>query len=132
MDDEIFKLTTYDGRYDYLLDVELPKLEIMRSVGLKTHIEKRHPNCISYFDKIQEIIDAPDYVGCNPNEPNSFELVKKYDDNLMIAIKLDMKNNYYYVATLHEVKQSKVNNRLNSGRLKPLNQSVLNNKNTSE
>ena len=68
--------------------------------------------------KLKKLSHIPDYVGVNPKESGSFELIKQYDDNILVGIKLDMKNNYYYVATLHEIKQSKIDNRLFSGRLK--------------
>ena len=121
MKDKFLKLTTYDGRFDRLLNVKLPKLDIIQSQGLKTHILKRHSSCVKYLDKINEIISSPDYVGVNPKESNSFELIKKYADNVLIGIKLDIKNNYYYVATLHDINQSKLERRIHSGRVKACN-----------
>lgn len=120
MNETSFEIATYDGQYNTLLGIDLPKLNIVQSKGLEKHIEKNHPLCLKYVPKIQEIILCPDYVGTNPRERTSFELVKKYDDNILIGIKIDIKNNYYYVATLHEIKQSKVDNRLHSGRLKKI------------
>lgn len=116
--DENKKICVYSGQYDELLGVNLPKLSIVQSDGLEKHISKRHPACLKYFNKIREIILSPDYVGVNPKESGSFELIKQYDNNVLIGIKLDIKNNYYYVATLHDIKQSKIDNRLFSGRLK--------------
>ncbi len=118
MDDNYFIVATYDGRYNSILNTDLPKLNIVQSNGLEKHISKKHPDCLKYLNKIHEIIVAPDYVGTNPKEINSFELIKRYDDNILIGIKLDIKNNYYYVATLHDIKQPKIDNRLFSGRLK--------------
>lgn len=120
MGSRIKKIATYDGQYDDILDFKMPRLDIMRADGVFDHIKKKHPACIKYFDKIQEIISCPDYVGTSPKEKGSFELVKKYDNNVLIGIKIDVKNNYYYVATLYDINQSKVNNRLHSGRLRPL------------
>lgn len=118
MDKSNFKVGIYSGQYDTLLGVNLPKLNIVQSEGLEKHISKRHPSCLKYLDKVGEIISFPDYIGMNPKESGSFELIKQYSDNILIGIKLDIKNNYYYVATLHDIKQSKINNRLFSGRLK--------------
>lgn len=39
-------------------------------------------------------------------------------DNVMVCIKLDAKENYLYVASIFEITASKLNNRINSGRLK--------------
>ncbi len=55
----------------------------------------------------------------NTKEPSSIELVKKYDENILIAIKLDKDSNGLYVASLYEIKDSKISKRLYSGRLKP-------------
>ena len=118
MDENNFKIGIYNGQYDDILGCILPKLKIVQSVGLEKHISKRHTTCLKYLDKINEIILTPDYVGINPKESGSFELIKQYGDNVLVGIKLDIKNNYYYVATLHDIKQSKIDNRLFSGRLK--------------
>ena len=120
MDGSNFEVGIYSGQYDTLLGINLPKLNIVQSEGLEKHISKRHPSCLKYLSKISEIISHPDYIGINPKESGSFELIKKYDDNVLIGIKIDIKNNYYYVATLHDIKQSKINNRLHSGRLKKI------------
>lgn len=120
MDGSNFEVGTYNGQYDTLLGVTLPKLNIIQSEGLEKHISKRHPSCLQYLSKVSEIISSPDYIGINPKENSSFELIKQYDNNVLIGIKLDIKNNYYYVATLHDIKQSKINNRLFSGRLKKI------------
>ena len=118
MEENIFELGFYRGQYNNIIGEEFPEKRIVRSEGLMTHIQKRHPNCVKYFEKISEIISNPDYVGVNPKEKGSFELVKIYDDNILIGIKLDIKNDYFYVATLHEIKQSKLERRIFSGRLK--------------
>ena len=120
MNDTCFNVGAYGGQYNTLLGINLPKLNIMQSEGLEKHIIKRHPSCLEYINKVSEIISSPDYVGVNPKESSSFELIKQYDDNILIGIKLDIKNNYYYVTTLHDINQSKINNRLFSGRLKKI------------
>lgn len=120
MNDKNFEVGTYNGQYDDILGITLPKLNIVQSEGLEKHIAKRHPSCMDYLSKISEIITSPDYIGTNPKECSSFELIKRYSDNVLIGIKLDKKNNYYYVATLHDIKQSKIDNRLHSGRLKKI------------
>lgn len=118
MSNELLKITTYDGRYNKILKTDLPKLSIYQSQGLKTHVSKRHSKCVQYLDKIHEIINSPDYVGINPKESNSFELIKRYDNNILVGIKLDIKNNYFYIATLHDINQSKLERRIHSGRIK--------------
>lgn len=64
-------------------------------------------------------MSTPDYAGINPNETGiSLELIKRYADNVMIGIKLDVEGNYLYVSTMHEVQDSKISRRLHSGRIK--------------
>ena len=89
------KIGIYKNEYNIKLSVSLPCLDIMQSSGLAVHVQKNHPN-----------------------QPNSIELIKCYSDNILIAIKLDIANNYYYIASLYDVTQAKINNNLNSGRLK--------------
>ena len=120
MSENSFDVGVYIGEYDDILGRVLPRLNIVQSEGLEIHIRKNHPSCLGYLDKVSEIISSPDYVGVNPKECTSFELVKRYGDNILMGIKLDAKNGYYYVATLHDIKQSKVDNRLHSGRLKKI------------
>ena len=92
---------------------------VYQSTGLIKHIEKRHPDCLSYLDCITDIINHPDYIGTNPNETvPSLEFVKKLDDNILVGIKLDIKDNYLYIATLHTITTSKLEHRVASGRLK--------------
>ncbi len=90
-------------------------LKIMQSSGLRGHIAKRHPECLRYFSRIADIISHPDYVGRTSD--NAFELVKVFDNDLQIGIKVDASEGYCYVATLHIIAHSKVLRRLYSGRL---------------
>ena len=36
---------------------------------------------------------------------------------MLVGIKLDMKNDYFYVATIHEISNLKLNQRIKNGRL---------------
>ncbi len=116
--DNLNKVGEYTGEYNNLLNINLPCVPIYVSDGLKKHIQARHSNCMGYISKIPDIISNPDYVGKNPTEPNSIELVKTFADNIQIGIKLDTSKGYLYVATLFDIKQAKINRRLHSGRLK--------------
>lgn len=116
--DKNIKVGAYREIFNFLTDQQLPLLDIVQSTGLEKHILKRHPNYIEYMDKIPEILLIPDYIGHNPKEPESIELVKVYEDNIQIAVKLDSTNDYYYVASLYEISNKKLSERLHSGRLK--------------
>lgn len=83
-------------------------------------IKRNHQNCLKYVDCISDIIEKPDFIGVNPNEKEKFsmELIKCYADNVLVGIKLDQEGDYLYVATMHEVSESKIKRRLHSGRIR--------------
>lgn len=64
------------------------------------------------------MILEPDYVGVHPKEANSVELVKCIGPNVMVCVKLDVSGGYFYVASVFEISARKLENRINSGRLK--------------
>ena len=90
--------------------------------NLKKHLEKRnHDNMIKYLSRISELIENPDYIGINPRERGrSIEYVIQLEENVLIGIKLDYKNEYFYIATMHEISELKLNQRIKNGRLKSL------------
>ena len=117
MKENLFIVGKYIELFNTLSGQRLPCAEIYQSKGLKKHIEKRHPNEMDILSKIPLIIAAPDFVGHNPKEPDSVELVKVLGDNLMVCIKLDVSNGVLFVASAFSISSAKLNNRLNSGRL---------------
>ena len=108
----------YKEEYNKQLNINLPIDDIYQSDGLITHIQKQHKGFECYMPDIPDIIENPDYIGVNPKEPDSIELIKVLKDNILVAVKLDKKNNYLYVASLYDISNSKLQNRLNSGRIK--------------
>ena len=66
--------------------------------------KKHHPEIKdSIMLNIPNIISSPDYIGKNPKEPNSIELVKDIGKNTKVCVKLDTKNEYLYVASIFEI-----------------------------
>ena len=90
--------------------------------NLRKHLEKRnHDNMIKYLSRISDLLENPDYIGINPRErEKSIEYVIQLEENVLIGIKLDYKNEYFYIATMHEISQLKLNQRIKNGRLKSL------------
>lgn len=118
MNNKVFPVSSYNKEFNKYLPVKFDQDFIYQSFGLEKHIEKRHPECLPYLRFISSIIDSPDYIGVNPNEiGDSFELVKIFSENIQIGIKLDMKENYLYVATLHTITDGKLNHGIKNGRL---------------
>lgn len=119
MKDKIFQIAPFNKLFNEYLPHKIQYDYIYQSSGLEKHILKRHPECVEYLQYIPFIINHPDYIGINPNESGtSFELVKVFDKNIQIGIKLDIKDNYLYVATLHTITNGKLQHGLENGRLK--------------
>lgn len=116
----LLKVGKYNQHFNELLGINMENLEIYRSKGLPAHmIKRKHFNCLKYIDYIPDIILNPNYIGVNPNaQGNSIELIKRYSDNVMIGIKLDIDGKYLYVSTMHDIQESKISRRLHSGRIK--------------
>ena len=67
---------------------------------------------------VPDVIAAPDYIGKHPSEQNSIELVKEVEKNVMVCVKLDRSNHYLFVASVFEISDGTLRNRIHSGRLK--------------
>ena len=119
MNDRI-KVGRYNLEFNKILDIDYEELDIYSSDGLIKHMKKRnHKNCLKYIENIPDIINNPDYIGINPKETErSVELIKQYEDNVMLGIKLDADEKYYYVSTMFEIQESKIERRLHSDRIK--------------
>ncbi|MBR7926928.1 hypothetical protein KBI51_01910 [Aerococcaceae bacterium zg-ZUI334] len=105
-------------KYEKLVGLPIEVDKVSVSDGLIKHIQKRHPNMIRYIDDIGYILNNPDYLGFNANQPSdSFECIKVLSDNVLVAVKLDSKNGYYYVASIYDVKDSKLAHMVRNGRL---------------
>lgn len=121
MNPNLIPIAEFNKKLNKYLPYNLDYDVIYQSLGLVKHIEKRHPDCVRYLNHLESIISTPDYIGVNPNEKGtSFELVKVFDQNIQIGIKLDIKDNYLYVATLHSITESKLAHGLKNGRLKKI------------
>lgn len=90
------------------------------SQGLRKHIIKHnHENVLKYYDDVRNIIANPDYIGINPNEKSvSFECIKVMEDNVLVAVKLDSKRSYFYVASIYSITESKLKKMIKSGRVR--------------
>ncbi|MPN37301.1 hypothetical protein SDC9_184817 [bioreactor metagenome] len=90
--------------------------------GVKKHVKKKHKDFLKYLDNISDIINSPDYIGVNPNEPNSVEFIKIFDDIILVSVNLctNTEQQYLYVSSLYDISNGKLQNRINSGRLKKI------------
>lgn len=128
---KLLKVGTYKQIFNELLGVSLKIRTIYCSEGLVAHLRSRkHFSALKYIDNIPDIIADPDYIGINPRESvDSIELIKRYEENIIIGIKLDIDRDYYYVSTMYEIQDSKIKRRLHSGRIKTFSKAIDNGEN---
>ena len=98
------------------------KIEVINSnvyvhQGTFKHISKRHPDILNSKDIIIKVLDSPDYIGQNPKEKSSLELIKKIDENYLVAIKIDIKTNNLIVASTYKISDSKLQKMILSNRV---------------
>ncbi|HFI0535429.1 hypothetical protein HO913_02120 [Streptococcus suis] len=93
---------------------------LIHEENLKKHMLKsRHRKMIKYIPDVADILNAPDYIGQNKNvESESFEAIKVLADNVLVAVKLDKKNDYFFVASVYDITDSKLNHMKRNGRIK--------------
>lgn len=119
MTDKLIPVAKFNKTFNQYLPYTFDCENIYQSEGLEKHIAKRHPECLPYLEHLASIIAAPDYIGVNPRETEaSFELVKILAENIQVGIKLDKKNGYLYIATIHPITTGKLQHGLGNGRLK--------------
>lgn len=121
MANKLIPIAKYNKAFDKYLPYPFDYEFVYQSNGLVKHIAKRHPECLQYVQLIPSIIASPDYIGINPHEAGiSFELVKVMTQNVQVGIKLDVQNDYLYVATLHTITNGKLQHSVANGRLKKI------------
>ncbi|NOJ74025.1 hypothetical protein HMI46_26290 [Paenibacillus alvei] len=104
-----------------LINVDFQTEDVKMYPGALKHIRRNHPGILEdYGHLIPDIIANPDFVGQNPKELNSVELVKAITPHLLLAIKLDP-SGYLFVSSFYDMHNGpvKLQKRLASGRLVP-------------
>lgn len=107
--------------HDDLKAVICPEKEI-RGIfideGTKRHIRRRHPYTYKlYFDKLEEVLREPDYIGIDRIEKGRFELVKWYKDPLLVAFKIDEECRVF-VSSMYIIEPGRIKKRIQYGTLK--------------
>lgn len=100
------------------LDFEAEK-PILLSDKRKKHMEKHRDEFEDFdkaYDRIEEIIASPDFVGRHPSG-RSLEYIKKIDGNVLVAVRL---SESLTVRTMYVIKDSKLENYLKAGRTKKM------------
>lgn len=103
---------------EFKLDFE-EGAEILLSPKRKKHMEKHRDEFSDFdatFERIDEIIQNPDFVGRHPNG-QSLEYIKKIDGNVLVAVRL---SDTLTVRTMYVIKETKLQNYIKSGRTKKI------------
>lgn len=105
--------------YEKYLNLARQADNVIISDGLSKHLIKRnHENMLRYIPQLSEILNQPDFIGRNPKQPeSSFECIKVLDDNVLVAVKLDVKSDYYFVASMYDVTDDKLRHMEENGRV---------------
>ena len=113
--DKLIRLAVLNTEISKVLNENLESLIVYRSKGLISHLIKRkHYVALKYINMLPDIIERPDYAGYYKG---NVELVKCYSDNIFVSIRIDSNKKYYYVTTVFEVKKSKIDSYVKSGRI---------------
>lgn len=114
-DNELIEIASFNTKLNNWLGTTYKSFTIYRSKGLLAHlINRKHFVSAKYIDYLPDIINHPDFAGIHDG---NIELIKCFKDNIFISIKLDSKKSKHYVATIFDVKQSKIDSYIRSGRL---------------
>ena len=101
-----------------LINVELNPGEIKHLPGGIKHIKKKRPDCFDkYLSEIPSIISKPDYIGSNPKYPNSIEYIKKIEENVLVAVRLNSKKSILCITTMYPVTNSKIKRMVSKNRI---------------
>ena len=121
MDHEKIGQVTNEVKEIFNIVLEASDIKVNKE-GLRSHMMKRrHNDVIQHIEDLELILSNPDFVGINPREKcASFEYVKRFDDNVLVAIKLHKSGDFFYVPTMYRIQDYKLQSRINSGRLRKI------------
>ena len=121
MDHEKIGQVTNEVKEIFNIVLEASDIKVNKE-GMRSYMMKRHHNdVIQHIEDLELILSNPDLVGTNPREKGaSFEYVKRFDDNVLVAIKLHKSGDFFYVPTMYRIQDYKLQSRIKSGRLRKI------------
>ena len=89
------KIGAFDiSKYD--INITTITNEVILTNERKWHILKSHPEVKPYINKINDILSNPDNVYLETTKENTLWLIKKYNHNVIITLKLQVVKNKKY------------------------------------
>lgn len=122
------KIGTFDIS-KYNIDITTTTNEVILTDERKWHILKRHPEVKPYINKISEILSNPDNVYLETTKENTLWLIKKYDKNVKITLKLQVVKNKKYknsIIQMQCISEKRIMKYLENGKIKIINKIVEN------
>jgi hypothetical protein len=112
------KICILKKKYLNVLNIQNCKCRIVYlTVSTEFHILKRHPQDYEiYSNRITEVLSKPDYIGKSPVNPNRMELVKVFDDVVLVSVKIN-KAGILYITSMYTIGNHQLNSRIKNGRL---------------
>ena len=112
------KICAIKKKHLYALNIQNCKCRnVYLSTGAEFHILKGHSQDYeNYFNKMGEIISNPDYIGKSPETPDSIEIVKIFNDIVLVSIAIN-KNGFLYISSMYSIGTHQLNSRIRNGRL---------------
>ena len=84
------------GKFDiskYTNEIETTTKDVILTEKQKEHILERHPEMKEYIKEIPKILKDPDLIFKQLDKEDTLWVIKKYEDNLKITLKLNTINN---------------------------------------
>ena len=102
---------------------------IYASPGVIKHIKNKHGKHLGkkiiedIIGYMKQIINDPDYIGVYSIRENEIhiELIKSLKTNILVGIDINEERDYIFVSTMYPITDSKINNKIYSGKLKKYN-----------
>ena len=71
-----------------LLGLSLKPSPILIGPSNEQHMQNEHPeDYLKYFDRISEILSAPDYIGRHPSN-GSVKFIKTLEEHVLVAVRI--------------------------------------------
>jgi len=103
------------------LGLNITSKEIIIYPGAIRHIRERHPYAFKkYFHRLIEMINRPDYIGIARRDHHKIEFIKKYKENILVALKME-EGNHIFVSSMYSVEESAIKKRVEEGGLYQVN-----------
>ena len=83
----VFDITKYTNEFETTTN------EVILTTKQKEHIKEEHPEALKYLGNMTDILTSPDGVYKENSKQDTVWLVKAFDNNVKVTMKLNVANN---------------------------------------